>query len=486
MGADSKLALKVESTGMPALDALLGGGIPAQSLTVIAGEPGSGKTILTLQMLFHAAKQGRKCLYFTTISEPAVKVLRYMQTLDFFDADALEQRITLCDLGGAIRKGASATLAEIAARVEALEPSLVAIDSFRAVAEMLPDVATARHFVYEAANHMTGWGATVLLVGEYLREEQRQFAEFAIADGILRLGTARQELTSVREIEVVKLRGAHHASGRHFFDISARGIYVYPRVQAPEPRDGTPVARERDSTGLAGLDELLDGGLPRGSSTVVQGGTGTGKTLLALHFALEGVRQGHKTAFFTMEETPAQLRAIASGLGMDLAAHEASGHLILNYSSPVELSTDRYLNEARMLVEELGARRVVFDSLTAMAVGVPSERRFKELVYAISKHMRRLDASLLMTMEAEQLLGSSNLSGLGVSFVADNLIQLRYIEMDGRLERAISVIKARGIAVNSELRSAMIGAGGMTVVGERFKDLRGVLTGLPARVERTR
>jgi circadian clock protein KaiC len=480
-----KLALKLDSTGIAPLDALLGGGIPSQSLTVIAGEPGSGKTILTLQMLFHAARQGRRCLYFTTLSEPAIKVIRYMQTLDFFDRAVLEENILLCDLGAAIRKGSAETLAEIARRVELHEPSLVAIDSFRAITELLPDLATARHFVYEAANHMTGWGATVLLVGEYLREEQSRFAEFAIADGIIRLGSERQELTSLRQLEILKMRGAAHASGRHFFEIGAGGIYVYPRVRAPVPAPDAGAALEdaRDSTGVAGLDELLDGGLPHGSATVVQGGTGTGKTLLGMHFVREALKAGQNAVFLTMEETPAQLRTVARRLGLDLEGFEREGRLVISYTSPVELSTDRYLNEARKLVEKNGAQRVVLDSLTAMAVGVPSERRFKELVYAFSKHMRALDASLLMTMEAEQLLGSSNLSGLGVSFVADNLIQLRYVEIEGRLERAISVIKARGIEVTSEPRSVAIGNGGMKVVGQRFRDLRGVLSGLPARTE---
>jgi circadian clock protein KaiC len=325
----------------------------------------------------------------------------------------------------------------------------------------------------------------VLLVGEYGRDELATLPEFAIADGILRLGSQREQLTSVRELEVLKLRGAAYASGQHFFDISASGVSVYPRVRAPAPAEDAAVAG-RDSTGVSGLDELLDGGMPHGSATVVQGGTGTGKTLLALHFVLAGLARGEKAVFLTMEETPAQLRTVCRSLGLDLAPFEADGRLVIHYTSPVELSTDRYLNEARTLVHEHGATRVVFDSLTAMAVGVPSEGRFKELVYALAKHMRSLGASLFMTMEAEELLGSANLSGLGVSFIADNLIQLRYVEIEGRLDRAISVIKARGIRVNSELRAASIGPGGMKVVGDRFRDLRGVLTGLPSVVERPR
>ncbi|MDB4971141.1 MAG: putative circadian clock protein KaiC [Myxococcales bacterium] len=475
-----KPTITLETTGDAALDVVMGGGIPSQSVTVIAGEPGSGKTILTLQMLFAAARRGQKCLYFTTLSEPAIKVLRYMQSFDFFDVELLEKQIIFTDLASAIRKGGDATAAEIVSRVERHEPSLVAIDSFRAIGEFLRDPTLARTFVYDLATQMASWGATTLLVGEYARAEFSGFAEFAVADGIIRLGAQQQGLTSLRELELLKLRGANYVSGRHFFDIGRAGVRVYPRVRSPESLGAAPSLDDRISTGIGGLDELLDGGLPRSSSTVVQGGTGTGKTLIALSFLMAGVRAGQKGVLFTLEETPNQLRQIATGFGWDLAELEEQGLLAIRYTSPVELSTDRFLNDARNEVERMGAGRVVFDSLTTIGLGVPSERRFKELVYAISKHMRSLDASLLMTVESEQLLGQANLSGLGVSFVADNLIQLRYVELEGRLDRAISVIKARGVNLNSELRAATIGKAGMTVVRDRFKDLRGVLTGVPS------
>lgn len=475
----TKPNLTLESTGNSALDRILGGGIPSHSVTVIAGEPGSGKTILTLQMLFRAARQGKKCLYFTTLSEPAIKVIRYMQSFDFFDVEILDKQIQFVDLGTAIREGAEATITEIVSRVEKHEPDLVAIDSFRSIGELMQRPGTARSFVYDLANQMAGWGATTFLVGEYVRDDFHQFAEFAVADGIIRLGVERQDLTSIRELEILKLRGAAYVSGRHFFEIGQHGLYVYPRVSAPDSLGEAPSLTERDSIGVAGLDELLDGGLPRGSATVIQGGTGAGKTILSFNFLMAGIAQQEKAVLFTLEETPDQLREIAKGLGWDLAALEASGMLVIKYTSPVELMTDRFLDSAREEVRRLGARRVVFDSLTTMSLGVSSERRFKELVYAVAKHLRSAGCSVLMTMESEQLLGNTNLSGLGVSFMADNLIQIRYVEIDGRLERAISVIKARGINLNSELRSAIIGKGGIKVVGERFKDLRGVLTGLP-------
>ncbi|HYH94584.1 ATPase domain-containing protein [Hyalangium sp.] len=474
--------LEFQSTGDQALDKILGGGIPARSVVMIAGEPGSGKTVLTLQMLFHAARQGKKCLYFTTLSEPALKVIRYMQLFDFFDVELLDKQVMFVDLGACVREGADRTLAEIVARVEKHEPDFVAIDSFRAVGELLRGQgAAARPFIYDLAVQTTGWGATTLLVGEYTRDEYPSFAEFAVADGILRLGSERQELTSVREMEVLKLRGAGYTSGRHFFDISKVGFSFYPRVSTPADMELQPSAAsgERALLGIEGLDELLGGGLPRGSATVVQGATGTGKTLLSLSFLMEGARHGEKGVLFTLEETPDQLRWIARNLGWDLAALEKQGKLVIKYASPVELSTDRFLYEARRQVREMGATRAVFDSLTTMALGVPSDRRYKEMVYAIAKHMRGAGVTLLMTVESEQLIGTAQLTGHGVSFIADNLIQLRYLEIGAKLERAISVIKARGIKHDSELQSLTVGSAGLKVIKGRFKDLRGVLTGLP-------
>jgi circadian clock protein KaiC len=211
---------------------------------------------------------------------------------------------------------------------------------------------------------------------------------------------------------------------------------------------------------------------------MVEGGTGTGKTLLGLHFLLEGARRGEPGILFTLEETPAQLRAVAKTFGWDLAPLEAQGRLLISYTSPVELFTDRFLDMARRQIERVGARYAVLDSLTSMSLGVPSQRRFHELVYALTKHFRAAGVTPLMTMEVTQLLGAGQLTGHVASSTADNLILLRYVEMDGRLERAVSVLKARGIGHVTELRRFRIDGRGAHV-GERFADLRGVLTGIP-------
>jgi circadian clock protein KaiC len=468
------------STGNSSLDEILGGGFPAGSVTVVMGEPGSGKTVFTLQMMFHLARQGKKkCLYFTTLSEPALKVIRFMQHFSFFDARLLEDRITLADLGSVIRtEGPEEAIARVKDRVENEEPAFVAIDSFKAMHDIVADPNRSRALVYDLAVSTASWQATTLLVGEYLLSDIGELPEFAIADGILRLGMQPQELTMLRELEVLKLRGTDYVTGRHFFDMGGTGLTFYPRVRGPGENGDAWLSSERVATGVGGLDDLLGGGLPRASVTFVEGGTGTGKTLMGLHFLVEGARKGEPGILFTLEETPEQLRGIAHNFAMNLKTLEKTRRLTLHYTSPVELSTDRFLNVVRQRTEELQARRVVLDSITSVGLSVPSSRRFRELIYAMTKHFHAAGVTSVMTLETAELFGSVQIGGNAISAVGDNLILLRYVELDGQLERAISVVKARGVNHERHLHRLVIGKRGATI-GSSLANLRGVLTGIP-------
>lgn len=466
-------------TGIDDLDAVLGGGIPVKSITLIAGQPGSGKTVLTLQLLFAAARKGLKCLYFTTLSEPAVKVLRYMQLFEFFDPGLVEEQIVFADLGSSLRTaGTEVALTELVERVETEQPDIVVVDSFKAIHDMV-DVARQRSYVYDLAVSMASWGATTLLIGEYTEPEILTLPEFAVADGIIRLGSAREELALVRQLEVRKLRGSNFMTGIHFFEISPRGILFYPRVRGPDAVELESSAADRVPIGAPRLDDLLRGGLPRGSSTVVIGGTGTGKTVLGLTFLIEGARRGEPGVLLALEETPDQIRSTAKGFGWDLAELEEQGLLSIFYTSPVELSTDRFLHLARRILRTTRAKRVVLDSLTSLELGAVSQRRFKELVYALSKHLRAAGITSVMSMEVAELLGTGQISGHGVSFAADNVIFMRYVESMGRLARALTIIKARGIEHGTELVDLQINESGLRV-GEALSDLQGVLTGTPS------
>jgi circadian clock protein KaiC len=470
------------ATGIDGLDAVLDGGIPVKSITVVSGHPGSGKTVLTLQLLFAAARKGMKCICFTTLSEPAVKVIRYMQLFEFFDERLVEDQIIFADLGSILRtEGAEAALSELIQRVESEQPAIVMVDSFKAIHDMI-DLPRQRSFVYDLAVSMAGWGATTLLVGEYTAAEMATLPEFAIADGILWMGAAREELVMVRQFEVRKFRGSNFTSGIHFFDIEPSGIRFYPRVRGPESVNVQVLPEDRVATGSDGLDALLGGGLPRASSTVVVGGTGTGKTMLGLMFLVEGARRGQPGVLLALEETADQLRATAQGFGWDLEELEERDLLRILYCSPVELSTDRFLHVSRQAIGAIGAQRVVLDSLTSLSLGTVSERRFKELVYALTKHLRADGVTSLMSLEVTEMLGTGQISGHGISFAADNVIFLRYIETMGRLDRALAIIKARGIAHSTELREFRVDSRGPRLGGP-IKDLQGVLTGLPFRAK---
>jgi circadian clock protein KaiC len=416
-----------------------------------------------------------------------VKLVSYMQQFSFFEESLIaKNRVIVADLGSVVRrKGLEETLTWITGHVEHEQPAVVVIDSFKALRDVSNASSGMRTFVYDLAVHLSTWGVLSLLVGEYTPEEIASFSEFAIADGIIRLSNRRQELRAIREVEVLKLRGASVVTGVHFFEIGADGLAFFPRVRGPEDELAErEVPDERVPTGSVGLDEMLGGGLPRASATVVQGGTGTGKTLLGMQFLLEGARNGEPGVLFTLEETSSQLRRIAQSLGWDLRPLEEQGLFTFSYASPVELSTDCFLDRARQLVERLGARRAVLDSVTSMALGVPSERRFKELIYAVTKHFRAAGVTLNMNMEIADLLGSAQLSGHGISFAADNVIQLKYVEVEGFLERGISVLKARGVRHATNVRRLSIGAGRVDVESA-FTGLRSVLTGLPVPAPRS-
>ena len=489
-GADmtnDAVTLERLGTGSASLDAILGGGIPAGSVTVVAGEPGSGKTVFTLQALFHHARQGKKCLYFTTLSEPAMKIIRYMQLFSFFDARLIEERIVFVDLGSTLRhSGLEQTLAQMIQRVESEEPDLVAVDSFKAIHDLLLSRRAGRAFVYDLSVSMAAWGATTLLVGEYTPEDIGVAPEFAIADGIVRLTTERQELTTIRQLEVLKLRGANYVTGRHFFEIGPDGFTFYPRVRGPEMTD-EPTGRSR------GPGRYRRRRARRRSCAVAcrararrssRAAPARARRSWACTSSSRGAPWGARDPLHAGGDAgadPGGREELRLGPRPPGGSGPAPSSAIprRSSSSPTASLTWRGGRSGG-----LGARRAVLDSLTSMSLGVSSPRRFRELVYALTKHFRVAGVTSLMTMEVAELLGTAQLTGHGLSSIADNLILLRYVEVVGRLERAVSVLKARGVGHSSELRRFRIDAHGAHV-GERFEDLRGVLTGVPQPVRAT-
>jgi circadian clock protein KaiC len=467
------------STGIPSLDGILKGGLPRNSVNVIAGPPGTGKTILAQQIVFHNALRDDRAPYLVTVSEPTVKMLGYQQQFTFFDPDRVGQNVIYLDIGSTLLEG---DLHEVTRQIEEYikeySPTILAIDSFKAIHEVAQDAPRLREFTYRLAVQLTTWGTTTLLVGEYTRQAVNEAPIFAVADGIILLDHESRGMETYRHLEVLKMRGDDYFSGRHPFAISADGITVYPRLKAPASPAPYPIGDTRVSLGVSGLDEMTQGGVLSATSTLVAGSAGTGKTLLCLHFLLEGIRKGEPGLLITFQETPSMLRAFGRGFGWDLERLEAKGLLHLLYSSPVEMGVDQHAHTIRRTISEAGARRVAMDSLKDIELATPDKVRYKDYIYSLVNDFRLQGITSLLTSEIPEMFGAFIVSEYGISSVADNVILLRYVELSSRITRAISVLKTRGSDHDKSLREYRITSAGLEVL-ELFEGVQGIITGTP-------
>jgi len=471
------------ATGVPHLDGILNGGIPLYSVNVVSGAPGTGKSILCQQIAFHNASPSSKVLYLSTLSEPLEKLVRYQQEFAFFDKGKLDRTVIYGDIGETIlQEGASKTIEALLTRLrETGNIKVVVIDSFKALSESVSTVKEGRALAYNLALQLSKIPCTSFLVGEYTTREMEEEPIFAIADGIFELTNQPRGVGTVRQFRALKLRGGDYAAGLHSFDIDGDGIKLHPRLRAPSVLSDPPDIREKVQTGIEGVDEIFGGGIPGASATLVAGGTGTGKTLLALHFIVQGISEGVPAVLATMQEIPAQLYRIASGFGWDLKEFERQGLLRLLYIPPVELNVDRFAAELQNAIAEIGARRVVIDSALDLETAAASESRYKDYMYSLVSFFKSQGITSLLTSETPDLFGSVRLSDTGVSVVADNVVLLRYVEINSAITRAISVLKARGSDHDKSLKEYKITDHGMKVLG-KFEGQTGIMSGSPVSV----
>ncbi len=386
MSTDPELrSLNKLPTGIPGLDGILAGGFPELSINIISGPPGSGKTIFVQQIIYSNANSKRHALYLTTLSEPSLKMLHYLQKFTFFDSNKVGREVIYLDIGEVIReKGLRNAIAVIVKHVQDYKPAIVCIDSFKAIHDMAKDPVEVRKFGFDLAVRLTTWGVTAFFLGEYTQKEIEEEPIFAIADGITCLHYHRQGLSYQRYVDVLKMRGENYFNGMHPFTIQSDGLTVYPRIKTPEhfPPITTPT-RETLSTGLPELDEMLHGGLPRGTATMVAGGAGTGKTLIGLHFIMSGALRGEPGVIVTFQEAPGQLRGIVGSFGWSIEDLEQRQMLHHLYHSPVEIQPDVHAAHIRAAVQRLGARRVLIDSIKDIEIATPDKVRFKDYIYSI-------------------------------------------------------------------------------------------------------
>jgi len=454
--ARQAMALERVSTGVERLDEMLDGGIPRYSTVFIAGLPGTGKTILSQQALFANARQGRTGLYLSTISEPPIKVLRFLQGLTFFDPDLFGRKVIYGDLGSPLRSGGPQEMAKaLDTMVREYRPELLVIDSFKALRDTIRDILAFREFTNDIAIRLAAWEVTALLVGEYSETDAHEGPEFAIADGIIYLYGTEEAEKQKRFLRIIKMRGTSFYAGEHYFDITKDGIAIFPRL-APQVVGEYAAPTRRVGSAIEGFDDMLGGGLYEATSTMISGSTGSGKTLVAMSFAVASARQGRPVLYVSFEESAQQVARNSEGLGWGVAQLQRQGLLEILHVSPSELNIDRHAYVIMERARSLGARMVVIDSITAFQAAVPDPAKYQSYMWAINDHFKRAGVTILMTTEVAGILGPLEISAQRVSFVADNVIFLRYIEIDGEIAHGVGVLKMRGSQHDRHLRELII------------------------------
>jgi circadian clock protein KaiC len=455
-------------SGHDQLDAVLGGGLPAHAINLLAGPPGSGKTILAQQYAFRNATPERPAVYLTTVSEPLEKVLRYGQTLGFFDPKAVGRTVFYEDLGELLgAEQLAGVLDRIGRLLKEYRPGLIVIDSFKALRPYAADEGEFRRFLHGMASLLSAFPVTVFWIGEYENAELSSAPEFAVADAIVSLTSEQVGQRELRLLQVRKLRGSAFLSGKHTYRLSGGGIEVFPRLADPQQQAPYLLAGAPISSGIPALDAMLGDGYWPGAATLVAGPSGAGKTLMGLHFLFAGAHQGEPGVIATLQENPTQLERVARGFGWSLG----EDGIELLYRSPVDLYVDQWVYELLALVEQTGARRVLVDSLGDLVFAAADEARSREYLYSLVQRCSRSGVSLLMTQEVPDLFQVIRLSELGISHVSDNVVLLQYLRQQARLKRTLMVLKTRASLHEPQIREFTITSEGIVLADAIAHDL---------------
>ncbi|MEI7768950.1 MAG: ATPase domain-containing protein [Chloroflexales bacterium] len=470
MSIPKRVSIPLLSTGVPGLDEVLGGGLPEFSFNLISGTPGAGKTTLAHQIMFANASPARPALYFTVMGEPPIKMLRYQQQMAFFDPAKVGPSIRFVDLSSIVLEaGLDATLEQLIQHVEAYSPSIVVVDSFQAITQTATSTEVGmfnlQAFTQHLAVHLSIWQATAFLVGEYFTEQIHSNPAITIADGIITLFQSTDRNSVMRKLQVVKSRGQAPIPGLHTFRIDHAGLHVYPRMMIPVAGAGRARPLDRCATGVAGLDALVGGGIPVGDAVLVSGPSGAGKSVISAQFIAAGVGTGEPGVIAVFEEHPAEYLRRAHSLGVDLEAMQAAGLLKVIYIRPLDLSPDEVLDDIRTAVRQIGAKRVVIDSLSGfeLALAPPFRTDFRESLYRLVGALTGIGITVLMTMEIIQSSADLRFSPYVISFLADNIILLRHVEIMGQLQKSLVVVKMRNSRHSSDIRLYDITAQGLIV-----------------------
>lgn len=475
------------STGIEGLDEILGGGFFSSGSYLVAGPPGSGKTIWGLQFLRAGAGRGEKCVY-VTCAETSASLKRCASSLgwDFGDIAVVD---LASEIYAGLPRGEYAVFSPAEVESESIwgllyhildehRPQRLVVDSLTVFRFLATDAYQYRRQLQMLVNRIDAFQCTALLLYDPHELEQDNAPALA-ADGVIRLHNevSSSKLVEIRTLEVIKMRNSSYLSGRHAMRITGRGIVVWPhRVEKLKKYN---YERMQLCSGIAELDAMLDGGFSSGTCTLISGPAGVGKSTLALQYLVAMAQKGLRGVIYTLEEGTASILERCKGVGIPLERHLEDGSIVIREVNPLEHYPDEFLEELRRDLETGGARIFVLDSLRGFALAMEEFGSLLGILQNLINYVRRQRASLFLVNEQEKVTGDLQVTELGVSYAADNVLLLRYAEAYGRIIRVISCMKKRMGNFEPELREFEITPQGIKV-GGKLNRFQGVLTGMPS------
>ncbi|AEH60146.1 putative circadian clock protein, KaiC [Methanosalsum zhilinae DSM 4017] len=461
--------MEIKSTYIENLDEVLGGGMIRPSTTLIAGTAGTGRTTLGLQSLCMAARNNEKVLYVAITPKSKQNVKEMLSRFKFFEDTV---NVHVFDTSMAERDPLT-MLVELGNVVTSMGPDRVMIDPITPLGYSFPD-SERRRFMYSLSSAIGEWNCIVYLTGTLLLDEIHTSVINDIVDNILYLSQTTTRFRTMRNLEILKMSGLGFTEGEHTFEIKDSGVKLYP-ICIPEKISLKP-ERERLKSSIEKLDTILAGGILKGSSILVAGSAGTGKTIFGLHFIMDGAINGEPGLIISFEETPEELYQYSKSFGWDLEKMEKEDQVRILFTPPSDVYPNKHTLHINKLIEEIGVQRVFVDDISGFDYAFERNIDKKEHIYNLIRNFKNKKITSCFTSEIENITGNLQVSHIALSMVMDVVILLRYVEIESEMKKALLVLKIRGSGHDKSLREYSITDSGMKI-GKQFREYTGILTG---------